>query len=127
MVNRESADLISLTLESRPWCDLDELDREMLLLASQGDRAPQKLFASRRSMQPHGICASLERKRPAQSNDSKNMVSVQMREKNIDKCEAHSVPHHLPLGSFAAVEEQGLAFANNRDRGDIALNSGARR
>src|SRR5829696_3514117 len=52
---------------------------------------------------------------------------MEVREEQICQRERDAVAHHLALRSFAAVEEQRLTFAHERDRCDIALHGGTRR
>src|SRR2546430_11192771 len=54
------------------------------------------------------------------------MISVKMREENLGQREAHPVAHHLALGALAALEQERLALAHQRHRGDVAFHGGAR-
>ena len=40
--------------------------------------------------------------------------------------EARAITHHLPLGSLAAVEKEGVPFALKGDRTHVATHGGAR-
>ena len=58
---------------------------------------------------------------------AEEMVGVHVREEDVLEGERHPEPHHLPLGPFAAVEHQRLAFAHEGDRWNIALDRRTRR
>jgi hypothetical protein len=61
---------------------------------------------------------------PDESRDAQDVVGVVVREKDLSQAEADPVPHHLSLGPFAAVEQQHLALAVDRERRDVALHGG---
>jgi hypothetical protein len=70
--------------------------------------------------------ALLEAEGAHESDHTQEVIAVKMREKNLGQREAHPVPHHLALRTFAAIDEQGLAFALERQGGDVALDRGTR-
>jgi hypothetical protein len=49
------------------------------------------------------------------------MVSVKVREEDVLETERDTVAHHLTLSTLAAIEEQSLAFADDGDGRDVAL------
>src|ERR1043166_9171540 len=53
------------------------------------------------------------------------MVGVVVGEEQLAEGKAHSVAHHLALGSLAAVEEQHLPLALDRKGRDVAFYRGA--
>jgi hypothetical protein len=58
-------------------------------------------------------------------DDAEVVVGVEMREEDVADVEGDAVAHHLALRPFTAVEEHGLAFALERERGDTAFDGGA--
>jgi hypothetical protein len=67
--------------------------------------------------------AILQSKCPDQSDDSEEMIGVEMREENFRECETHSVPHHLALRPLATLEQDRFAFAHQRDGRAVPLDS----
>jgi hypothetical protein len=55
------------------------------------------------------------------------VVGVKVREENVAQRERHVVAHHLPLRPLAAIEEQRLPLAHERERCDVTLDGGPRR
>src|SRR5437764_15467592 len=53
------------------------------------------------------------------------MVRVKMREEDLGQGKAHAVAHHLALRTLATLEQERLALAHQRHRGDVALHGGA--
>src|SRR5437764_14822873 len=53
------------------------------------------------------------------------MIGVKMREEDLGQSEAHPVAHHLALRALAALEQERLALAHERHRGDVAPHGGA--
>src|SRR6266567_2428880 len=49
------------------------------------------------------------------------MVGVKVSEEHLGQGEAHPVAQHLALRPLAALEQQRLTFAHQRERGDVAL------
>jgi hypothetical protein len=54
------------------------------------------------------------------------MVGVEMAEEDVVEGEPRTVPHHLPLSTFAAIEHQQLALALNDQRADVSADRRAR-
>ena len=70
----------------------------------------------------------LRRRRAHQeTDDAENVVDVHVRKKNVAQREGDAVAHHLALGALSAVEQERLAFTNDRDRADTPLDGRARR
>ena len=127
VLDGEGNDGVAVSLERSLRRQLEDPDLEVLLFATECDRAPQLLLGADWSVKVHRLGAALERQRPQQSDDAKHVVGMHVGEKNVGQREGNSVTHHLPLRSFAAVKHQRLAFANDSDGRDVALNSRARR
>src|SRR5690606_13923515 len=60
-----------------------------------------------------------------QADDAEEVVGVEVGEEDVAEGEAHAVAHHLALGALAAVEQQGLPLAGEREGGDVAVDGGA--
>ena len=84
-------------------------------------RASQHSRGAARAQHPHRLRAPLECERPKKPDHADDVVAVEMRDEHIVQRERDAVPHHLPLRSLAAIEEQRLALADHRERGDVAL------
>ena len=65
--------------------------------------------------------AVLESHRPEQAGDAEDVVRVIVGEEDLGEGEADPVPHHLPLGALAAVEEDRLPLALHGEAGDVAV------
>jgi hypothetical protein len=64
VLDGERNDRVSLALERSIRRQLEDVDREVLLFATQRDRAPQHLFRSDRSIKIHSVSAALKCQRP---------------------------------------------------------------
>jgi hypothetical protein len=73
------------------------------------------------------VGAPLERHGPHQSDHAEHMVRVKVCEEDVAQREGDAVAHHLPLGAFAAIDQQRLALAHEGDRRDVALDGRPRR
>ena len=80
--------------------------------------------------EPRSACGSphTQRLRPAlqlhrahEADRAEHVIGMEMREENVAGHQRDPVPHHLSLGPFAAVEQESLTVAHERDRRDVAL------
>jgi hypothetical protein len=65
-------------------------------------------------------------KRADQAGQAQEMVGVHVGEEDVLEGKRDPETHHLPLCSFAAIDENCLAFPNESEGTDASLNSGAR-
>src|SRR5690348_4509769 len=94
-------------------------------LHAQPQRALEQLLRALRAIQRHRVGARLQPQRPDQPDHAEKMIGVKVREEDLGQRKAHPVAHHLALGAFATLEEEGLPFANHGDSGHVSLYGGA--
>src|SRR5205807_3767384 len=104
--------------------DLSDVDPERNSLDTQLDCLAKHFLGALRAIQYHWLGARLQPERTNQPDHSEKMVGVKMREEDLGQGEAHPVAHHLALGALAALEQERLALAHQRHRGDVALHGG---
>jgi len=106
--------------------DLRDLDGKAESIEAELLGASQHTRRAARPRECEFVRTALERHRSHQADDADDVVGVKVRKKDICHRERDVVTHHLALRSLAAVEEQRLAFAHERQRGDVALDGRAR-
>jgi tRNA/tmRNA/rRNA uracil-C5-methylase (TrmA/RlmC/RlmD family) len=72
------------------------------------------------------LCSPLPRHGSQQADKPKKVVGVEVGEEHVVEAERNAVTHHLPLRTFATIEEKRFAFAHERDGRNVAFDSGAR-
>src|SRR2546430_17251132 len=104
-----------------PWFHFLDLDVEGNALHPQLQRLREQLLRPLRPIQPHRLGPRLQPERPNQPDHPEKMIGMKMREEDLRQRKAHPVAHHLALRALAALEQESLAFADKRHRGDVAL------
>ena len=61
-----------------------------------------------------------------ESDHAEEVVGVHVGEEDVVEGEPGAVPHHLALGTLAAVEHEELALALNDEGADVASDGGPR-
>jgi hypothetical protein len=70
--------------------------------------------------------STLKRHGPEESDDSDEVVGVEVREENVIEIEGDPVAHHLALGPFTTIEKKGFSLAEERDGRDVAFDGRSR-
>src|SRR6266850_513593 len=73
-----------------------------------------------------GVGAALQTERAHQPDHAQEMVGVEVREEDLVERERHAVAHHLALRAFAAIHQEGFAFAHDGEPRNVAFHGGAR-
>jgi hypothetical protein len=123
MVCVEGEDLVVLATHQITVRQLGYFYRESGTIATKLLRAVYDARGGTRAPESQRFRSSLQRHGAHETNNAKNMIGVQVCEKNILQREGDSVAHHLSLGTFAAIEEERLTFAHERDSRDVSFHS----
>src|SRR5687768_665173 len=125
MLRGERLDRVAVALDRLAGLHFHHVDAKAHPLDAELRCTPQMPAGSSWSPESKRLRPPLERHRPHEPNDPDDMIGVQVREEDVLEHERDSVPHHLALRSFAAVEQHRLSLANERERADVALDRGA--
>ena len=79
---------------------------------------------TRRAHDLDGLLSALQGHGPEEPDDAQEMIGVKMGDEDGLDPETRPVPHHLPLGALAAVEEHQIAFSLHGDAAHIPAHSG---
>ena len=89
-------------------------------LHAEAHRRAQRRSGPGRAVDVHALFPALKSHRPEQPRQAEEVVGVAVRDEDAGKREAGAEPHDLTLGSLAAVPQDRLAFALDRDPRHIA-------
>ena len=120
----EDHDVVFVALEPVARLHLHDLDRKLVRSMPTVSMPPEDPLRAPRAVEHHRRGAVLQAHGPEQAGDAEDVVGVIVGEEDLAEGEADPVPHHLPLGALAAVEEDRLAFALQRETGDVAVDGG---
>jgi hypothetical protein len=108
MVGLVDQDVVLLARQTVPGAELHDLDRELGPLDSHVGQPANDLVRGPGTVNDHWLLPILQAQRPDEAGDAKDVVGVIVGEKDFAEGEADPVPHHLPLGALAAIEQDGL-------------------
>ena len=120
----EHDDVVLVALEPVTRLELADLDRKLVALDAERDRGAEHPLRAPRAVERDRRGPVLQSHRPQQPGDAEDVIRVIVGEEDLGEGEAHPVPHHLPLVALAAVEEDRLPFALDREPGDVAVDGG---
>jgi hypothetical protein len=121
MVSLEDRDVVVIAGQPVAWLQLLNFDWELVALDSQGYGRTQHALSPPGAVQQHGCSAILQTHGPKETGHPEQMVGMVVGKEDVAKAETHTIPHHLPLIAFTAVEENRFALAVDREPGNIAI------
>ena len=125
MIHRKREDHISLAGDRRTGRDLGDFERKGETFDAESVGAFHHRLNAFWSPKSQRFSARSERQGAKQAEEAEKVIGMKVREENISDRERDSVAHHLALSAFAAIDEHGLTFADERDRRNTAFNSRA--
>src|SRR5207248_3299796 len=105
VIHLEWDQLISVSPQRLVGIELRDLHWKAQLVKAELFGATEHARRSARSPEMQRLGASLQRHRAHQTDDADHMIGVEVREEHIGERKRNMVTHHLPLCSFAAVEQ----------------------
>ena len=125
VIGRERPDLVVVGRQGDPArIDGVDADREFGPAAGDGDEGLDLAPGAGGDVDGDGVGPLVEVHRLQQAGDAEDVVAVEVRDEDVADAEAGAEPHHLPLGTLAAVEQQAVAFAADEHRARVPLGRG---
>ena len=112
MIDAERNQVVAVSPQRLIRIQFRDLDRKTQPIKAELFGATEHARRAARAPQSKHVCAALERHRPHKADDADDVVRMEVREEHIGESERHVITHHLPLSSFAAIEQQRLALAH---------------
>ena len=125
VIHRKWENHVSLAGDRRAGGDLGDFERKGETFDAESVGAFHHRLNAFWSPEAQRFSARPERQSAEEAEEAEKVISVKVREVNIADGERDSVAHHLALCAFAAIDEHGLALADERDRRNTALNGWA--
>jgi hypothetical protein len=123
VVRRKGLDPVSIESDSCPDRKLAHLERKREAISSCVRRRPKGITSIVRPPDHQFFGAPLKTQGPKKPREPEIVVRVEMSDEDLFESESDTESHHLPLGTFPAVEQIQVALALHRKRGDVSTNS----
>ena len=127
MVDGKRADGVTRAFDALTVVQLEDLDGKGGALEAEALHAFEDSGGPFGTPETEGLGAALKGHGSDQSDHAEQVIGVHVGKEDVLERERDPVSHHLTLGAFAAIEHQRLAFAVERERGDVALDGRTRR
>ena len=120
VVDVERVHTVPVAVKALSLRTLGNLDQKSAPVGTEGHDRVQHLRGAARSVQRERVGPTLKRHRAQEARDAQEMVRVRMRDEDGLKSKARLIPHHLPLDTFAAVEEKEVTLPLDRQSTHVA-------
>jgi len=114
-------DEIALSGNGVTGSEFANFESESEALGTERFSALEHSFGTGWSPESQRFGSTLKRHRPQETDDSDEVVSVEVGEENVVEIEGDPVAHHLALSPFATIEQESFSLAEERDGRNVAF------